>query len=152
MANQFTLRGHHVDVNYTIGGNADFVALTYRGEEISRDFKPRDIHTDHTAVDTLISVQLEERSSGDPTISAFFLPNIEVPQDETADFTTVGIHQEHVKRSRRPYRLDTWHPSSCTVCTECNRGAMTWHYRTGMRFAELVLCFFITLGKIGTCL
>ena len=110
MANQFTLRGHHVDVNYTIGGNADFVALTYRGEEISRDFKPRDIHTDHTAVDTLISVQLVERSSGDRTISAFFLPNIEVPQDETADFTTVGIHQEHVKRSRRPYRSDTWHP------------------------------------------
>ena len=110
MANQFTLRGHHVDVNYTIGCNADFVALTYRGEEISRDLKRRDIRTDHTAVDTLISVQLAERSSGDRTISAFFLPNIEVPQDETADFTTVGIHQEHVKWGRRPYRSDTWHP------------------------------------------
>ena len=109
MANQFTLRGHHVDVNYTIGGNADFVALTYRGEGISRDFKPRDIHTDHTALDTLISVQLEERSSGDRTIFAFFLPNIEVPQGETADFTTVGIHQEHVKRGG-PHRSATWHP------------------------------------------
>jgi hypothetical protein len=110
MANQFTLRGHHAEINYTIGGNPDFVALTYRDEEISRDFKPRDIHADHTALDTLVSVQLEERASGNRTVFAFFLPNIEVSTDEAADFTTVGIHQEHVKRGGRPYRSDTWHP------------------------------------------
>ena len=110
MANQFTLRGHHTEINYTIGGNPDFVALTYKDEEISRDFKPRDIHTDQTALGALVSIELKERSRDNYSVFAFFLPNMDVPRDKSADFTTAGIHQEHVKQDALPYRPDTWHP------------------------------------------
>lgn len=108
MANQFTLRGHQIEIQYTIGGNPGFTALTYKDETISRDFKPGDIHTDQTALGSLVSVRLAERSTDNYTVFAFFLPNIEVPHDQTADFTTVGIHQEHIKHEPMPYQASTW--------------------------------------------
>ena len=110
MANQFTLRGHHIEVHYTIGGNPGFTALTYKNETISRDFKPGDIHTDQTALGSLVSVRLAERSTDNYTIFAFFLPDIEVPRDETVDFTTAGIHQEYIKHGTVPLQASTWHP------------------------------------------
>jgi hypothetical protein len=116
MANQFTLRGHHIEVHYTIGGNPGFTALTYKDETISRDFKPGEINTDQTALGSLVSVRLAERGTGNYTVFAFFLPNIEVPHDQTADFTTVGIHQEYKGKEAEsiPYSPisspATWHP------------------------------------------
>ncbi|SEL24005.1 hypothetical protein [Nitrosovibrio tenuis] len=116
MANQFELRGHHIEVHYTIGGNPGFTALTYKDEFISRAFKPGDIHTDHTALGSLVSVRLVERSTDNYTVFAFLLPEIEVPPDQTGDFTTVGIHQEYkgkgsVSIPYSPLSIPTtWHP------------------------------------------
>ena len=110
MANQFTLRGHHIEVHYTIGGNPGSTALTYKDETISRDFKPGDIHTDQTVLGSLVSVQLAERSTENFTVFAFFLPDVEVPREQTADFTTVGIHQEYTKEWPVPHQPSTWHP------------------------------------------
>jgi hypothetical protein len=76
---------------------------------MSRDFKPGDIHTDQTALGSLVSVRLAERSTENYTIFAFFLPDIEVPRDQTADFTTVGIHQEYISQETVPLQASTWH-------------------------------------------
>ena len=46
MANKFTLRGHHIEVDYTIGANPAFPALTYKHGSSSKSFKPSEIHTD----------------------------------------------------------------------------------------------------------
>lgn len=110
MANQFTLRGHDIEIQYTIGGNPGVTALIYKDETISRDFKPGDIYTDQTALGSLVSVRLAERATGNYTVFAFFLPDIAVPHGQTADFTTIGIHQEYIKHEPMPYQASTWRP------------------------------------------
>ena len=37
MANKFTLRGHHIEVDYTIGANPAFPTLTYKQGTFSKE-------------------------------------------------------------------------------------------------------------------
>jgi hypothetical protein len=52
-ANKFVLKGSHVTVEYTIGGNPSFPALTYTDGAFQRSFKPDAIVTDDTVLASL---------------------------------------------------------------------------------------------------
>jgi hypothetical protein len=52
------LRGHHIEVDHTIGGNPSVTALSYQKRSFSKTFKPGEIHADPTVLGSLVSVAL----------------------------------------------------------------------------------------------
>jgi hypothetical protein len=57
MANKLTLRGHHIEVDHTIGGNPSVTALSYQKGSFSKTFKPGEIHADPAVLGSLVSVR-----------------------------------------------------------------------------------------------
>jgi hypothetical protein len=108
-ANQFTLKGHHIEVKYTLGSTPGIPVLHYKEGSVSRDFKTNEITVDQTALGSLISVPLSRSVDTGGTTFAFFLPNIEVTRGQAADFTTVAIREEFSGPNSVPRRPTTWH-------------------------------------------
>jgi hypothetical protein len=108
-ANQFTLKGHHIEVKYTLGSTPGIPVLHYKEGSVSRDFKTNEITVDQTALGSLVSVPLSRSVDTGGTTFAFFLPNIEVTRGQTADFTTVAIREEFGGPNSVPRRPTTWH-------------------------------------------
>lgn len=92
-ANKFVLKGSHVTVEYTIGGNPSFPALTYTDGAFQRSFKPDAIATDDTGLGELVSIPLVVSIDTGGERFGFFLPSIDVPSGETAHFHTIGIYE-----------------------------------------------------------
>ena len=109
MANKFTLKGHHIEVEYSLGGNPSFTALTYKDASISLDLKPAQITVDQTALGSLISFPLERPTDAGGKTFAFFLPNIGVSHGQTADFTAVAIREEFSGPDSGLHRPTIWH-------------------------------------------
>ena len=107
-ANQFTLKGHHIEVEYTIGATPGIPVLHYKDASVSLNFTQADIRTDQTALGSLVSIRLKSFIDTGGTIFAFFPPNIDVPNGQTADFTTVAIREEFSGPNSVPHRLTTW--------------------------------------------
>jgi len=110
MANKFTLKGDHIEVDYTIGANPGFPALVYKSGPLSEDFKPAQIHTDATALGSLVSVPLVRSIDAGGKTFAFFLPAIDVPAGQTANFTTVAMAEQFSGPDSVPHRPTKWHP------------------------------------------
>ena len=108
-ANQFTLKGHHIEVKYTIGATPGIPVLHYKEGSVSRDFKQNEITTDQTALGRLISVPLARSVDTGGTTFAFFLPDIQVARGQLADFTTVAVREEFSGPNSVPHRPTTWH-------------------------------------------
>jgi hypothetical protein len=108
-ANQFTLKGHHIEVKYTLGSTPGIPVLHYKEGSVSRDFKTNEITVDQTALGSLVSVPLSRSVDTGGTTFAFFLPNIEVTRGQAADFTTVAIREEFSGPNSVPRRPTTWH-------------------------------------------
>ena len=107
-ANQFTLKGHHIEVEYTIGATPGIPVLHYKDASVSLNFTQADIRTDQTALGSLVSIRLKSSIDTGGTIFAFFLSNIDVPNGQTADFTTVAIREEFSGPNSVPHRPTTW--------------------------------------------
>jgi hypothetical protein len=107
-ANKFVLKGSHVTVEYTIGGNPSFPALTYTDGAFQRSFKPDAIATDDTGLGELVSVALVMSIDAGGERFGFFLPSIEVPSGETAHFHTIGIYEMFSGPDSIPHRPSTW--------------------------------------------
>ena len=86
MPQQFILKGHHIEVKYTIGITPGAIALTYKDESASHDFKTDEITTEKTRLGSLISVALVKSVDIGGTNFGFFLPD--VPAGQAFDFTT----------------------------------------------------------------
>ncbi|MEO6561718.1 MAG: hypothetical protein ABIN99_01550 [Nitrosospira sp.] len=95
-ANQFTLKGYHIEIEYTIGATPGIPVLHYKDASVSLNFTQADIRTDQTALGSLVSIRLKSFIDTGGTIFAFFLPNIDVPNGQTADFTTVAIREDPI--------------------------------------------------------
>lgn len=108
MTNKFTLRGHHIEVDYTIGSNPAFPALTYKQGSFSKSFKPGEIHTDATLLGSLVSVPLVRSIDTGGTTFAFLLPEIAAPGEQTVGFTTVAMREEFSGPDSFPHRPTTW--------------------------------------------
>jgi hypothetical protein len=87
MANKFTLKGHQIEVESTIGGNPTFPSLKYKRGPVSKSFTSSEIHTDNTALGSLVSVALVKTIDTGAELFAFFLPQLDVPKGQTAHFT-----------------------------------------------------------------
>jgi hypothetical protein len=86
-ANKFVLKGSSVVVEYTIGANPSFPALTYTSGAFHKSFKPDAIKTDDTGLGELVSVALLLSIDAGGERFGFFLPFIDVPSGQTAIFT-----------------------------------------------------------------
>jgi hypothetical protein len=110
MANKFTLTGHGVEISYTIGGNPSFTALTYKDGTIIKDFKPSEISTDTTVIDKLVKIVIERRIDTGATTFSFFLPELNVPGEQSVGFTSLGIRKEVRGPVVQPaLQTVTWH-------------------------------------------
>ena len=107
-ANKFVLKGSHVTVEYTIGGNPSFPALTYSDGAFQRSFKPDAIATDDTGLGELASVALVMSIDAGGERFGFFLPSIDVPSGETAHFHTIGVYEMFSGPDSIPHRPSTW--------------------------------------------
>src|SRR5271165_3602052 len=92
-ANKFTLKGSHVHIEYTIGANPSFPALTFDGGAFHKSFKPDAVKTDSTGLGQLVSVSLITSIDAGGERFGFFLPSIDVQSGKTAHFHTVGIYE-----------------------------------------------------------
>ena len=107
-ANKFVLKGSHVTVEYTIGGNPSFPALTYTDGAFQRSFKPDAIATGDTGLGELVSIPLVVSIDAGGERFGFFLPSIDVPSGETAHFHTIGIYEMFSGPNSIPHRPSTW--------------------------------------------
>lgn len=94
MARKFTLKGHDLELYYTVGANPSFNALNYRQGSFVKSFLPSQIHTDETMLGELVTVTLELIVDAGATTFSLFLPTLDVPMSESVDFTTIGIYKE----------------------------------------------------------
>jgi len=107
-ANKFVLKGSHVVVDYTIGANPSFTALTYTDGAFSKSFTPAAVTTNDTGLGELISVPLIVTVDTGGERFGFFLPLIDVPQGQTAHFHTVGVYEMFSGPDSIPHGPSTW--------------------------------------------
>jgi hypothetical protein len=84
MAQQFILKGHHIEVKYTIGITPGLTALTYRDGSISHDFKTDEITTEKTRLGSLVSIALVKSVDTGALISVFFYPMFRLIRHSTS--------------------------------------------------------------------
>jgi hypothetical protein len=108
MANKFTLTGDNIQVDYTIGANPSFPALIYKDGTRTKSFTPNEITTQSTALGSLVSIPLVRTVDTGGETFAFFLPNIEVPGEQTVPFTTAAVGDKFSGPDSVPRRPTTW--------------------------------------------
>ena len=90
-ANKFVLKHHLVEVDYTLGATP---ALVYRdGSSAPKSFTAAEIITDQTGLGTLVSVALVLSIDVGGERFGFFLPQLDVPPAQSAEFRTVGVYE-----------------------------------------------------------
>ncbi|MBV8884291.1 MAG: hypothetical protein JO235_09890 [Chroococcidiopsidaceae cyanobacterium CP_BM_RX_35] len=107
-ANKFVLKGSGVEVDYTIGANPSFPALTYKAGAFIKSFKPNEILTEDTGLGQMVSVSLLRSIDTGGERFDFFLPFINVAQGQTAQFQTVGVYETFSGPDSIPQRPSTW--------------------------------------------
>jgi hypothetical protein len=107
-ANKFVLKGSGVEVDYTIGGNPSFTALTYKAGAFVKTFKPAEITTDNTGLGQMVSVALILGVDTGGERFGFFLPFINVAQGHTANFQSAGVYETFTGPNSIPHRPSTW--------------------------------------------
>jgi len=108
-ANQFTLKHHQVEVEYTIGATPGIPALVYQdGSSAPKYFTTSEITTDQTGLGTLVSVALVTSIDTGGERFGFFLPQLDVPREESAEFRTVGGYERFSGPDSFPHRNPSW--------------------------------------------
>jgi hypothetical protein len=107
-ANKFVLKGSGVEVDYTIGANPSFPALTYKAGSTVKQFKPAEIQTDNTGLGQMVSVALVHTIDTGGERFGFFLPVINVAHSQTATFQTVGVYETFSGPDSFPHRPTAW--------------------------------------------
>jgi hypothetical protein len=107
-ANHFVLKGSGVEVDYTIGANPGFTALTYKSGSVHKQYKPAQIQTDNTGLGDMVSVALTLTVDTGGERFGVFLPVMDVPHGQTVDFSTVGVYETFSGPDSIPHRPPTW--------------------------------------------
>src|SRR5690242_9084666 len=114
---KFAVKGHHIEISYTPGSTPGLTTLTYKDDSLSRGYTKDEVHTDSTALGSLVSISLnpkimplEGNTDGPGITFAFLLPeDIDVPHGQTKEFTTVAIREERPVLHIQPPPPTTWH-------------------------------------------
>ena len=110
MANRFLLTHHEIHVEYNVGGNPGFTALSYTdGHGDPANFKRDEVTTAATALGQLVSVPLRKTVDTGGELFGFFLPDIEVTLGQRKQFTTTGIYARFSGPDSFPQRPESWH-------------------------------------------
>jgi hypothetical protein len=107
-ANQFVLTHHDIEVEYTVGITPGIPALTYTDGGLSVSFTDEQIATDQTALGTLVSVPLRQTVDTGGERFGFFLPQLEVPDGQSADFQTAGVYETFTGPDSIPHLPTSW--------------------------------------------
>jgi hypothetical protein len=108
MANKFILTGNGIELDYTIGGNPGFTALTFKEGGTTKSFTPQQIETVQSGVGTMVSVALQLSIDTGGTRFGFFLPDVQVALGQTASVTTIGVIETFSGPDSFPHRPTTW--------------------------------------------
>lgn len=108
MANKYVLSGNGIQIDYTIGGNPGFTALTFTEGSTTRHFTPAQIITDQTGLGTLVSVPLVPSVDTGGTRFGFFLPDVQVALNHKVPVTTIGVFETFSGPDSVPHRPTTW--------------------------------------------
>lgn len=108
MANRYILQGNGIQIEYTIGGNPGFTALTFTEGGTTKNFTPAQITTDHTGLGTMVSVALVKTIDAGGTRFGFFLPEVQVALGHTVPVTTIGVLEMFSGPDSIPHRPTTW--------------------------------------------
>jgi hypothetical protein len=108
-ANKFVLKHHLVEVDYTMGATPGIPALVYRdGPSAPKSFTAAEITTDQTGLGTLVSVALVTSVDTGGERFGFFLPQLDVPRGQSAEFRTVGVYETFSGPDSVPHRNPSW--------------------------------------------
>ena len=118
MANKYVLQGNGIQVDYTIGGNPGFTALTFTEGATHKTFTPAQITTDQTGLGTLVSVALVQSIDTGGTRFGFFLPDVQVARGQSVPVTTIGAIETFAVRTAS--RIARRRGSAC-ICTARRR-------------------------------
>jgi hypothetical protein len=95
-ANRFVLKHREIEIDYTIGANPGFTALTYKDGDVVKCCQPMEVTTEETALGCLVSVSLQatppEPGAGSESFG-FFLPDLDVKMEQSEKFVTVGVYR-----------------------------------------------------------
>jgi hypothetical protein len=105
-ANKFVLKHHQVEVDYTLGATP---ALVYQdGCSAPKSFTASEILTNQTGLGTLVSVALALTIDVGGERFGFFLPQLDVPPGQSAEFRTVGVYETFSGPDSFPHRDPSW--------------------------------------------
>ncbi len=108
MANKYVLTGHGIEIDYTIGANPSFPALTFKEGTLVKSFKPAEIQTDQSGLGTLVSVAIRSSIDTGGTRFGFFLPAVQVTMGHSVSITTIGLFETFSGPDSIPHRPTTW--------------------------------------------
>ena len=108
MANHYTLSGHGIELDYTIGGSPGLPALTLKDNGTVRSYRPAEITTDQTDLGTMVSVPLAESADTGGARFGFFLPGVTLLPGRRMAVTTSGIIQTYSGPNSVPHRPAAW--------------------------------------------
>jgi len=104
-ANKFVLKHDQVEVDYTLGA---IPALVYRDGGFTKSFTASEITTNQTGLGTLVSVALVLTIDVGGERFGFFLPQLDVPPAQSAEFRTVGVYERFSGPDSFPHREPSW--------------------------------------------
>lgn len=108
-ANKFVLKHHQVEVDYTAGATPGIPALIYRdGASAPMSFTASEVTTDQTGLGTLVSVALAASIDTGGERFGFFLPQLDVPRGQSAEFRTAGVYERFSGPDSIPHREPSW--------------------------------------------
>jgi hypothetical protein len=107
-ANRFVLKGHNIEVDYTIGITPGLPALTYKNGPDVRTFHTGEITTNATALGSIVSVSLVRTVDTGGEVFGFFLPQLTVPAGQTENFMTAGVFERFSGPDSIPARPPSW--------------------------------------------
>jgi hypothetical protein len=101
-ANKFVLKHHQLEVEYTpdhpaVGATSTsgLTVLVYRdGGSAPKSFTGWEVAMDHTGLGTLVSVALAPSVDTGGERFGFFVPQLDVPAGQSAEFRTAGVYQK----------------------------------------------------------
>ena len=108
MANHYVLHGNGIQIDYTIGGNPGFTALSFTEGGTTKNFTAPQVTTDATSLGTLVSVALVTSVDTGGTRFGFFLPEVQVVLGQEVSVATVGVFEMFSGPDSIPRRPATW--------------------------------------------
>lgn len=103
-ANTYTMKHREVEIRYEVDITPGLVALTYTDASGEWSFRDGQIRTDDTGLGTLVSVAIAESIDAGGERFGFYQPDVDVPNNGSAEFRTAGVYETFSGPDSVPHR------------------------------------------------